>query len=633
MSADLFAEFGSFSQTAQPVSQSSTAATSKPPPSAADPFSFLAPAPAPSQPLSQLQPWPSLPTQSTSSFDDSSWASLTQPDAGTRQAKGEDDDAWGDFEVASPVQEAPAPPLPPALTAFSARPAPAVSSNHPVRTRVIRASTLDLMTNNLVDFGLSPASNLAPVDEAPVWAKQAKKSPPPKPKNTDPNVLFDADDFDADHPPATEDDDDDFGEFETIAPPVKAPAPAPSLDIFSLDWSTPAPAPSSAGMSSTQGARKEPPSQLLATLGLGLGDSSHYPSPPKSPSFQERNPFPGLAVTTPKASEFAPDTKEPTTSPVTAWPSLDQQSANQAREAGSAGGWGAFEDFPAEKTGSAAKEAPGWDWDAVDAVPEPRSQPISNTASQEPPPDWSWGDSSSPTAPAQAPSSRHAPSIPDDAPPPTNIPPPSVLLSLFPPLLSLPSAALFKPTAGQPPALKSRVLSDPAAVAFLRAYLALATVAGRVLAGRRLRWTRDRFLSQAMTISAAAGAGVKTGLKLAGVDRAQAARDEREAADVLAAWKAQVGPLRGAVAAANSSSSAGPPLRVPKLAEDMAVSVVKTAPKAPRQCLVCGLHRQERLEGVDFDVEDSFGEWWVEHWGHRACRNFWVEHEKSLRSR
>ncbi len=151
------------------------------------------------------------------------------------------------------------------------------------------------------------------------------------------------------------------------------------------------------------------------------------------------------------------------------------------------------------------------------------------------------------------------------------------------------------------------------------------------MAGRKLRWHRDKFLAQGMAISAAGGKG---GMKLAGVDRAQAARDDREAADVLAAWRQHVGRLRSAVAAANSTiAEARAHLRIPELGEHMAAQAAQMALAAPRPCLVCGLKRDERIKGVDVAVEDSFGEWWVEHWGHRACRNFWLEHEAKLRSR
>lgn len=44
-------------------------------------------------------------------------------------------------------------------------------------------------------------------------------------------------------------------------------------------------------------------------------------------------------------------------------------------------------------------------------------------------------------------------------------------------------------------------------------------------------------------------------------------------------------------------------------------------------CIICGLKREECVGKVDFEVEDSFGEWWVEYWGYRVCKNFWIEYE------
>jgi len=48
---------------------------------------------------------------------------------------------------------------------------------------------------------------------------------------------------------------------------------------------------------------------------------------------------------------------------------------------------------------------------------------------------------------------------------------------------------------------------------------------------------------------------------------------------------------------------------------------------------VCALKRNERVVKVDFEVEDVFGEWWTEHWGHKACVAFWLGNEGRLRSR
>jgi len=220
-------------------------------------------------------------------------------------------------------------------------------------------------------------------------------------------------------------------------------------------------------------------------------------------------------------------------------------------------------------------------------------------------------------------------------PPPTNITPPSVLLSIFPQLLDLANTSLLKPLSTLSTPGQESVTSNAATLTFLRGYLALATVAARVIAGRKQRWHRDKFLMQSMSISAAAGGKGKSGMKLAGVDKTQAAREDREAAEVVSVWKAQVGRLRTTVAAANhGAAGAGElPLKVPELGLDGAAHAVKGVPTAPKACVVCGLKRDERIARVDFDVEDSFGEWWVEFWGHRACRNFWVEHEIKLRQR
>ncbi|RXG47552.1 hypothetical protein VDGE_06493 [Verticillium dahliae] len=231
-----------------------------------------------------------------------------------------------------------------------------------------------------------------------------------------------------------------------------------------------------------------------------------------------------------------------------------------------------------------SKEPPeSWDWDAVDGVEtsssKPAVKPMANTARKV----------------------QNANTSGSDATPPTNIPPPSVLLSIFPELLALANTSLFKPAASQPTSIKDRIASDPGTIAFLQGYLALAGVAARIIAGRKLRWHRDKFLAQGMAISSA---GAK-GMRLAGVDRAQTAREDREAADVVDVWKEHVGRLRSAVAAAKSAPG-GQQLRVPDLAENMAVTTAKVVPTAPKACLVCGLKRDERVGKVDFDVEDSF---------------------------
>ncbi|KAK3946099.1 hypothetical protein QBC46DRAFT_414859 [Diplogelasinospora grovesii] len=118
--------------------------------------------------------------------------------------------------------------------------------------------------------------------------------------------------------------------------------------------------------------------------------------------------------------------------------------------------------------------------------------------------------------------------------------------------LDLANTSLLKPISAQLASVQDRVLSDEATLIFLRCYLTLATVAARIIAGRKLRWHRDKLLMQKMSISAAGGKG---GMKLAGVDKQQSAHEDREAAEVVDVWKKQVGRLRSAVAAAAIRSS------------------------------------------------------------------------------
>jgi hypothetical protein len=534
------------------------------------------------------------------------------------QVKNEEEDGWGDFEIASPqIAEFP--------TSNMTKPdsngagATLVSQNRP--TRIIRASTIELMTNSLVDLG-PEASKLDPVVESPSWIRKSTESVS-KVKHSDPNVLFDADDFDERQLPSDEDED-DFGDFEgPTSGTVQASAP-PLMDLLS-----------SSGAPQPARTRKVSPSQLLSTL--SIHDGHLYPQGPRSPSFQERNPFPGLGLKTPVAEGFPNQDQAKAASPVTAWPSSDTKTkTNNKADANITfeDDWGTFDNLPPQaaeplKPSKTATMAP-----AAMKPSTSKAAPSNTVTVREPASDWDWGswDAGKDTTQPPGASTRSA-TITTSGPPPSNIPPPSVLLSIFPSLLDTAHTSLFQPTASVPATVKDRVLGSPQTIDFLRGYLAVATVAARIIAGRKLRWHRDKFLAQSMTISAATGG--KGGMKLAGIDKTQTAKDEQEAAVVVAAWKNIVGRLRTAVGAANVaiSKEKGVALKVPELSESVKPSTLKGALTAPKACVVCGLKRDERLAKVDFDVEDSFGEYWIEFWGHRDCRNFWVEHEAALRSR
>ena len=594
MSADLFAEFGAFGQPsttqgAQPPDKQKHETSA----SANDPFafsSFGAPSTVP-QPAfgnsSSSPQWsaPPAPTRQNTSWGDFAAFAETQSSSQSAQAAPEpadDEDGWGDFESAEPVPK----------PAFVAATPPVPASAVPQRTRIVRASTIDLISNNLVDVGLS--SEPSP---APAWS-QAPPAPRPAPRAAprpaDPNVLFDADNWQSD-----DEDDDEFGDFETVekppaftppapqlqsyaAAPTVVPAAAPtaqlpSLDLLSLDdFSTPSPAPV------TRADKPKP-------LSFGAIVPNHPPAP-ASLTFERPKPSSKLA-TSPIAARPKPTKELTPPTPLTGWPESEDDKSEKRKSAIEE--WAAFDDLPPNNPRAPSPPPPAsWNWDAEE-TPEP------------------------PTV-----------SSDDKEPPPINVPPPSILLSAFPALLDLANSSIFSPLAGKSASIRQKVLSDPSTVDFLKSYLLLSTVAARVVAGRKLRWNRDKFLIKGMSISAAGSKG----MKLAGVDKAQTARDDREAADVLMVWNEQVGRLRSAVAAANSATGATR-LKVPDLAENMPVQTAKMVPTAPRPCVICGLKRDERVTGVDHDVEDSFGEWWVEHWGHRACKNFWLQHEKQLRQR
>ncbi|KAJ4374594.1 hypothetical protein N0V86_007463 [Didymella sp. IMI 355093] len=222
-----------------------------------------------------------------------------------------------------------------------------------------------------------------------------------------------------------------------------------------------------------------------------------------------------------------------------------------------------------------------------------------------------------------------------DEQPPTNVPPPGVLLSLFPPFFADAQEKLFKPMAAQTLPMRNKLLAEPGTIAYLQGYLMLASVAAQIIAGRKLRWKRDQILSQGMRIGPASSRAT-SGMKLTGVDKGENRKEEREVSDVVRAWKDQAGRLRHVMSGVNQikAGTLGP---APDLQETMPVRTLKQSEggvPARQQCMMCGLKRDERVTAADMRIEDSFGEWWIEQVNmHRGCRNFWNEHKDRLRQR
>lgn len=213
-------------------------------------------------------------------------------------------------------------------------------------------------------------------------------------------------------------------------------------------------------------------------------------------------------------------------------------------------------------------------------------------------------------------------------PPPSNIPPPSILLPVFAIVLGSLAACLRAATL-------QASLDQPSTLSQIRTLLSTVRAAARILAGRKLRWKRDNLLSQSMKIGPA-HSGKAGGMKLAGVDKAESRREDQEATELLQVWKEQAGPFRSAIAALNGQLPENERFRIPDIAANMPIRQGKPSEGmviALKCCFLCGIKRDERVAKVDVDVEDSFGEWWVEHWGHVDCFAFWKKHEKTLRQR
>lgn len=572
MSADLL-DFGSFDET--PI-------TTKPNTSSSN--SFFSSAGSTAETSTQPTGFQSWQTPSATKPVDDIWGDMItlQPAGTSKPPVPQSNDSWSSFGATG------------ATTQNTIKPAPSVygGSSSAVMNAPKQSSKPEVLRRPTVDLFSSNAFSVGPSKSAPLPAER----PPTKQQSSHGEVLFDAE----------EDgvfDDDDFGDFESVtpAPPPKEPA---TIKV-------------------PQNARPLDKTLASITLSSPTKETTADPQASKLPSLQEHNPFADLGFSDRQVAKPRIE-KQNTSTPPTAWPTFEPQAGNKSSGRGSLilddgldESWGNFGDLPLETPPvpsqasideDAEFEADAWGWDSVDTVTKVLTAPKAVIAPKK--------------LPARI-----------DMSPPANIPPPSVLLTLFPPLFDLPQSALFKPVSNQAYSLKNRIMSDPKAVEFLRAYLLIAIVAARIITGRKLRWKRDPLLSQAMKIgpSVAGGGG---GMKLAGVDKAEVTREDREVTEVARLWKEQIGKLRSAIAVANSGMhDSSQHLAIPDVSEGMHVKTLVGGLTAPKPCVVCGLKREERVNKVDVDVEDSFGEWWVEHWGHRACRNFWLEHEKTLSQR
>ncbi|GIJ82841.1 hypothetical protein Asppvi_001356 [Aspergillus pseudoviridinutans] len=193
---------------------------------------------------------------------------------------------------------------------------------------------------------------------------------------------------------------------------------------------------------------------------------------------------------------------------------------------------------------------------------------------------------------------------------PTNIPPPSVLLELFP--------RLFEQLREEATTARRGLQQEDQLETAAALVLCTLKVVARVVAGRTLRWKRDTILSQSMRIGPARS-GKAGGMKLSTVNKNESIKEQQEAVDVLTMWRDQAALFNSLIQASGKQ----PIQAIAENARVITATAALGAIKAPHACALCGLKRDERLPKVDENVQDSFGEWWVEHWGHSECKEFW----------
>ncbi|KAI4202831.1 MAG: hypothetical protein LQ350_002329 [Teloschistes chrysophthalmus] len=354
--------------------------------------------------------------------------------------------------------------------------------------------------------------------------------------------------------------------------------------------------------------------------------------PPPSPSFQELNA--PLKLHIPPANDQANriDANPENSTPITAWPSYSRDRAESFGKPlplspyldDEDDEWGDFEAGSEGKDTSA--EAPRTQ--TLNSETLPRQGAEEGVAELDLPiTDGSLMPESPPTI--------ETAKISTTGPPPSNIPPPSIHLAVVVTICQkLPTVMSDTVRSMSTQAINGEYGPHDPHIQRLETMQTQLNAAAHILAGRKWRWKRDTHLAQSMRIGTA-NAGRAAGMKLTGVDRSEARREDQEAAEVVRLWKQQVGSLKGQIAKINALQS-HIHIILPDFADNLPIRTAKAgegALTAVKSCFLCGLKRDERVARLDVNVEDSFDEWWVEHWGHVDCIRFWERHSRSLKQR
>lgn len=438
--------------------------------------------------------------------------------------------------------------------------------------------------------------------------------------------------------PPVVDDNDEWGDFEGGSPTLR-PAPPDKQDSFAL-VATLATLPAQRSKNATT------PSQAtysspLRHVSQSNQNSWHRPSPPRIKAFADPNvlfdaetgvddddDFGDFEDADTKATPMPPAVESSGLADLLGDLSVSQPQPAVASEKTLSVAAPASRNVSATKT----RPLPGFG-----TIPKPTVPPVASDPVAEKEDAWDTFDDWEASIPTKAPakSSRPGPvkasiggieqhtptpivSPTTDEPlpgelPPTNVPPPGVLLSMFPALFADAQDKLFKPMAAQTLPMRNKIMAETGTIFYLQGYLVLVNVAAHIIAGRKLRWKRDQHLSQGMRIGPASSRAT-SGMKLAGLDRGENMKEEREVSDVVRVWKEQVGRARHIVSGVNQikANTLGV---VPDLQETMPVKTLKQSEggvPARQPCMLCGLRREERVTAIDLATDDSFGEWWTD---------------------
>ena len=121
-------------------------------------------------------------------------------------------------------------------------------------------------------------------------------------------------------------------------------------------------------------------------------------------------------------------------------------------------------------------------------------------------------------------------------------------------------------------------------------------------------------------------------MKLNTVNKHEDVKEAQDAVVVLELWR-ECAPLFSTVVQAVGLKPV-PPVADPAALKVITARAEQGGIKASHACALCALRRDERVLRVDEGcVNDSFGEWWTEHWGHTACRDFWEGNKHLLGQR